>query len=132
MSFDIRLLVEGWRNHLVPPEDLKDLIEEVSKERLELCAGCPWQSNNAKEAGKKIMRPDLHCTKCGCTLVAKTKSLSSRCPLEPPKWDVVVNDAERYEIEKQIRQHNEIDKLQAGSNKGSEGTSDSVSESSTN
>lgn len=70
---------EGWRNHLLPPEDLEEVISTVSKLRLEICSTCEWHSKNHDSK-----RPDDHCTKCGCTLIAKTKCLSCACPLK--KW----------------------------------------------
>ncbi len=113
MGFSISKFVEGWRNHLIPPEELKEVIEQVSQERLEICKGCPFQSENMKAAGHNILRTDVHCTKCGCPLAAKTKSLSSSCPLSPPLWSAVTTDAERYEIEQQIKK-DETDELQTG------------------
>lgn len=112
MKFNIMEFMEGWRNHLIPPKDLKDTINKVSEERLAICSGCPMQSENAKAEGKIILRLDVHCTACGCPLTAKTKSLSSKCPLNPPKWEAVATDAERYEIEQQI--NNETNELQTG------------------
>lgn len=108
MKLNFKEIIEGWRNHLVPPKDLKEFITEVSEDRLSICAGCPFQSDNARVNGQNIFRMDLHCTKCGCPLAAKTKSLSSKCPLYPPKWDAVTTDAERYEIEQQINKDNEL------------------------
>lgn len=67
---------EGWRNHLLPPEELEKVIKAVSAERLKICAACEWHSKNHDSK-----RPDDHCTKCGCTLIAKTKCLSCACPL---------------------------------------------------
>jgi hypothetical protein len=43
----------------------------------------------------KTIRPDVHCTDCGCTLAAKTKCLSCQCPLE--KWKAVMSDREEEE-----------------------------------
>lgn len=88
----IRLLqqiAEGWRNELIPPQKLKKVIETVSKYRLNICEECSYHSKN--HITKRI---DAHCTKCKCTLTAKTKCLSCRCPLEEPKW---VNIQEKQE-----------------------------------
>ena len=123
-------IIEGWRNHLVPAKEMKEPIEKVSEERLAICATCPWQSDNFKAEGKTLLRPDLHCTNCGCTLIAKTKSLASKCPIG--KWEAYVTDVERYEIEQQIKNDNETHGLQTGSDQGSEGTSEDISESDTN
>lgn len=111
-----REIIEGWRNHLIPPKDLKEVIKKVSEERLEICSTCPKQSENAKADGYKTIRIDLHCTACGCPLASKTKSLSSKCPLG--KWEAITTDEERFEIERQI---NEENKLQGGDDSNSEG-----------
>jgi hypothetical protein len=111
MRLNFKEIIEGWHNHLVPPLELVNLIDEVSEHRLSICSGCPFQSKNAKEAGTyKGYRTDLHCTSCGCHLAAKSKSLSSTCPLG--KWEAIATDEERYNIEKQIQ--NENNKLQTG------------------
>lgn len=72
-------IMEGWRNKLVPPEDLKDLIETVSKGRMDICNQCPLHSKFFNS-----IRLDAHCTDCGCTLSAKTACLSCMCP--KGKW----------------------------------------------
>ena len=73
---------EGWRNKLFPPEKIKDLIEEVSLERMKICEECPFISTK-----HKTIRFDVHCTDCGCTLSAKTKCLNCACP--KGKWEAI-------------------------------------------
>lgn len=73
---------EGWKNHLLPQERTKAFIEYISLERLAICSECDEHSANKKNY--KTMRPDAHCTNCGCTLSAKTKCLTCECPLK--KW----------------------------------------------
>lgn len=80
-------IYEGWRNHISPPEELKNIIEKTSIDRLSICRNCEWHSKN-----KDSIRIDEHCTKCGCTLSAKTKCLSCTCPLESPKWEPIVTE----------------------------------------
>lgn len=118
---NIKQVIEGWRNHLIPPEELKELINTVSKERLSICLSCPKQSENAKSLGHKTIRTDLHCTLCGCPLITKTKSLSSKCPANPPLWEAIATDTERFEIERQIKESNESIKLQTGDNTDTKG-----------
>lgn len=126
MKLNFKEIIEGWRNDLIPPKDLKQLIEDVSVERLEICSGCPFQSDNAKLNGYKTYRFDLHCISCGCPLQKKTKSLSSECP--KGKWGAVASDEDRYEIEKTINNETQIDGLQDGSDQSSEGTDQSLPE----
>lgn len=73
---------EGWRNNLIPPENLKDLIHKESDIRLSICRKCDENSENKKKKGWTTLRMDEHCTNCGCTLSAKTKCLSCECPLK--------------------------------------------------
>lgn len=84
-------IIEGWRNNLFPSDDMKDVIEAVHKERMSICDTCPKHSKWAK-----TIRLDDHCTDCGCTLSAKTKCLSCKCPLD--KWGVVITEEEENKL----------------------------------
>lgn len=88
-------IYEGWRNKLIPPSKLKDLITSTSEERINICLNCPHHSKF-----HKTVRPDDHCTNCGCTLSAKTKCLSCSCPLN--KWVAIATDEEEEQIKKII------------------------------
>tara|TARA_R110000822_G_scaffold4222_2_gene18150 strand:- start:376 stop:663 length:288 start_codon:yes stop_codon:yes gene_type:complete len=78
-------IYEGWKNHLLPEEKMKYIIDHVSQERMDICTQCEEHSYNKPEL--LTLRPDAHCTNCGCTLAAKTKCLSCECPLK--KWGAV-------------------------------------------
>ena len=108
MKLNFKEIVEGWRNYLIPPKEMKEHIEQVAQERMEICKACPFMSTNAKETGYTTFRTDEHCTKCGCPLAAKTRSFSSACPMN--FWEAILSDEDRYELEKQIKQ-NEDNKL---------------------
>ena len=88
-------IYEGWRNNLIPPSKLKDLIKKTSEERINICLTCPHHSKH-----HKTLRPDDHCTNCGCTLAAKTKCLSCACPLD--KWVAVLTEDEEEKFKTQI------------------------------
>lgn len=75
-------IVEGWKNNLTPQAFLDQHIIDVSTSRLSICEACEEHSSNKKDY--KSIRPDAHCTNCGCTLSAKTKCLTCECPLK--KW----------------------------------------------
>jgi transcription initiation factor IIE alpha subunit len=75
----------------MPPARLKELISSVGEERINICLNCPYHSRF-----HKTMRPDNHCTDCGCTLAAKTKCLSCECP--KGKWKAIVDDAQEEQI----------------------------------
>ena len=84
-------IYEGWRNKLIPPAAIKDIIQETSEDRIFICNSCPHHSKNHKG-----VRPDAHCTHCGCTLSAKTKCLSCKCPID--KWLPVLTAEQEEEI----------------------------------
>ena len=88
-------IYEGWKNNLFPKEELKKQIDEVSNGRMEICRNCFYHSSN--RPGYRTMRPDEHCTNCGCTLSAKTKCLSCSCPKD--YWKAVVTREQEDEID---------------------------------
>jgi hypothetical protein len=78
-------IYDGWKNLIIPEEKLKPHIEKVAKARLNICNTCEFDS--LKDESLKL-RFDRHCTNCGCTLAAKTRSLTSSCPID--KWKAEV------------------------------------------
>jgi hypothetical protein len=93
MKIKIRDIIEGWRNHLIPPEELKEAINRVSKERLAICKTCP--SNSLNKIPGAILE---YCTECSCPLIAKTKCLHCSCPLTPTKWGPVVSEEHSLQV----------------------------------
>ena len=81
---------------MIPPEKMRTAIIETSNERMRICKQCEFHSANRKDY--KTIRPDAHCTHCGCTLSAKTKCLSCECPLQ--KWIAVVTQEQEEQIKK--------------------------------
>lgn len=69
-------IIEGWSNLV----NKKKIVERIAKSRLLICNTCEYHSQF-----HKTIRPDAHCTDCGCTLSAKTRSLQSSCP--QGKWN---------------------------------------------
>jgi hypothetical protein len=92
-------IFEGWKNHLAPAEFLKEQIVTVASERMKICRQCPLNSIHAGPVNQ--LRFDEHCTKCHCTLSAKTACLSCSCPDD--KWTAVVTQEEEQKIEKDER-----------------------------
>lgn len=88
----VKQIIEGWRNNIIPSEELKDVIAVTSKERMEICNNCEHVSTK-----HKTLRLDVHCTNCGCTLSAKTKCLSCSCPLN--KWKAVISEEQQKQID---------------------------------
>lgn len=97
MKISIKGILEGaWNSVFV-----KESIEEVAKERNEICKGCAMNSEHAKRFNNyKTFRPDFHCTVCGCDLHMKTRSLSSECPLG--KWKALGSQEEEYQLTQKI------------------------------
>ena len=69
----IKQMLEGWANVVFNSE------EELSAHRMKICNECEYISTK-----HKTLRPDVHCTNCGCTLNAKTRCASCQCPIG--KW----------------------------------------------
>jgi len=92
----ISQILEGWKNVVMPANELKGIIERTRESRLKICSFCDEHSDNAKKTGYKSIRPDAHCLNCGCTLSAKTSCLSCSCPLN--KWTEVLTQQEEEEI----------------------------------
>lgn len=84
MHFNISHIIEGWRNELIPPKELKEAIEKLSDHRLSFCKECIHNTTP-----KEINRWTSRCDVCGCFLKAKSKSVDEHCPLDPPKWQAV-------------------------------------------
>src|SRR6266496_6170187 len=102
---NFKLIFEGWRNKLFPPEEIKETVERVSKERLEHCNNCLYNSKRAMEIGNyKSIRIDEHCIHCGCTLSAKIACLSCSCPIN--KWSALLSSEEDNEIELALKNTN--------------------------
>lgn len=85
-------IVEGWRNKLFPKEEMKEIIAKVKEERMGICQQCPKHS----KFHSTPLRPDEHCTECGCTLSAKTVCLSCKCPLN--KWTAYITEQEQNKL----------------------------------
>ena len=88
-------VIEGWRNRLIPPVHLRELIRQVGEDRMEICNVCEYNSKNME---KKSRRPDVHCIICGCTLSAKVVCLSCCCPDTPSRWNALVSQEQEQEI----------------------------------
>ena len=99
--FKVNDIIEGWRNKLIPSSHLKDLIEEVHQERMNICRECPFFSENRKKHGYKTIRADEHCTDCGCTLAPKARCLSCECPKK--FWFPVTTQEEHEKIKSELK-----------------------------
>lgn len=73
----IKEIYEGWKNYIFP----NPRTEIVARTRANICSTCVELTFVMKES-RKIPK----CGLCGCPIAAKTRSLSSQCPDDPPKW----------------------------------------------
>ena len=94
---NFKQILEGWRNNTIPPSHLKDLIKTTSEQRINICLDCGYHSKY-----HKTLRPDAHCTNCGCTLAAKTKCLSCECPID--KWKAILTDDQEEQLKNMINE----------------------------
>ena len=79
---------------MIPPHEMKQQIKAVANERMAICETCDFHSKH-----HKTLRPDAHCTDCGCTLSAKVSCLSCSCELNVPKWEAVLTDQQEMLLE---------------------------------
>ena len=66
----LKNIAEGWANKVLKRQ------QELSDARMKICNACEHISTK-----HNTTRFDVHCTKCGCTLDAKTRSEESECPI---------------------------------------------------
>lgn len=67
---------EGWSNHLFPKKEIKEFILQTSKDRLEICKGCEFNSSPGQ------IHALSRCLACGCPLLQKSKCLSCTCGIK--------------------------------------------------
>lgn len=76
-------ITEGWANMMLNRQN------EISEKRMDICRKCEHISTK-----HQTNRFDVHCTNCGCTLQAKTRSLDSECPIGLWKAEKLENNEE--------------------------------------
>lgn len=110
MKIEPSKILEGLNNHLFPPKEMKAAIEEVAKQRLEICKNCPFNSTPGK------IKSWSRCDACGCFLRLKTKCLSCNCGIEvhnqdnpdnqlPLKWLAIATKEENEKIQTYIKEN---------------------------
>lgn len=90
----LQIIIKIWKNKFKILEGLKNkvfkkkYVEKIYNERMEICKACPFIDN----LGVHCYVPDTNpcCSKCGCNLNLKLRSLSSSCgDEENPRWNSV-------------------------------------------
>ena len=69
MKINIVEIVSGWKNYISKNPE----VEKIAEERMNICIYCP-----------QLNKETNRCKICGCFMVAKTRSLKSKCPAK--KW----------------------------------------------
>lgn len=93
-------ILEGIKNNLFK----KEHIEEIAFQRLQICIEC--KHYDIKGEGCLVIGTAPCCNKntggCGCSLALKTRSLSSSCPLEQPKWKAELTEEEEDKLKQKL------------------------------
>ena len=88
-------ILEGWRNHLFPPSELKKLIRQTQEDRLNICLNCPFNSTKGR------INMFSKCNDCGCPLKQKTACLHCKCPQD--KWLPIAEKEQSEAINEYIK-----------------------------
>lgn len=78
----------------------KEHVEEIAQQRMQICEQCALYTvqNEGCMVAKTTPCCDQTMGGCGCSLEFKTRSLSSSCPLTPPKWEAVLSEEEEDKL----------------------------------
>lgn len=95
MKLNWSQIFQGWRNELLPPEKIKEFLEQLSAERLSLCIDCPANSTPGK------IGMTSRCTECDCWLRPKSKCTDCSCPIA--KWGAVLSPEQDDELQEAIK-----------------------------
>lgn len=99
MSF--KQILEGWRNSLLPPKALKEIITQAQEERLKECLNCRFNSSCGE------VNLTSYCKSCGCNLKAKTACLSCQCP--QGKWEMIIDDGNEKQLDEYLENETKED-----------------------
>lgn len=102
MKISWKGILEGVYNSIF----ISEQVEQVARVRDALCRQCPLNSDIQKKLGNyKTLRPDFHCTVCGCDLHLKTRALSQECPLG--HWKAEMTQEDEYKLLEKIKKDGE-------------------------
>lgn len=77
--------IKGVTQGLINSIFIKQEVERVAEERNNICLACEFHSDK-----NETIRPDTHCTKCGCNLHIKQRAMGYGC--EEGKWHPVTDE----------------------------------------
>lgn len=90
-------ILEGVKNNMFKSED----VEVIAESRIAICNNCP----HIDLKGSQCMAPGTQpcCSKCGCSLKFKVRSLSSDCgDSENPRWKALLSHEEEISVKDSI------------------------------
>ena len=90
----------------------QDHIEEISAERMSICASNLCGMYDADGSSERaVVKGKPACAGCGCSLELKTRCLSCHCHLKDlnqhPLWDMIVTPAEETLLRERLPQGDE-------------------------
>ena len=92
-----RQILEGVKNNIFKSEH----VEEIAAARRAICFSCPHIDLEGESCLVSGTQPC--CSKCGCSLKLKLRSLSSSCGDEQnPRWEALLEDEEEQVIKNKI------------------------------
>ena len=77
-------ILEGIKNKIFK----KEHVEAEAAARFIICQQCPFLDEVGKDC--TVINTQPCCSKCGCSLSLKTRSLSSECPVG--NWSAVIDE----------------------------------------
>lgn len=94
-------ILEGIANSVFK----KEHVEEIAQERMAICKMCSLYTMDNEGCIVPGTTPCCNQTMggCGCSLNIKTRSLSSSCPLSPPKWEAILSEEEEDFLNKNLQ-----------------------------
>lgn len=115
MKINPENLLKVWKNKgqilegIVNKVFKQDHIEEISKERMDICASNICGMYDADGSSEKAaLRGQPACAGCGCSLGLKTRCLSCHCYLQDigdhPLWGAVLSHAEETLLRERMTQ----------------------------
>jgi len=94
-------IAEGIANSIFK----KEHVEEIAQQRMQICKLCSVYTE--ENEGCLVPGTTPCCNEkmggCGCSLSIKTRSLSSSCPLTPPKWEAILSEEEEDLLNKNLQ-----------------------------
>lgn len=79
-------------------------MKEIASNRYnDHCKGCEFNSTNAKiNKGYSTVRPDEHCTDCGCNLDWKTHCMDCSCPKD--FWGATLSEEDGTKLQELLKE----------------------------